>query len=98
VRGNDMVSRIGGDEFACLLVDVPARHQIGRLACKLFDAVSAPFMLHTLKLTMRPSIGNAVSPSDGTTAEALLKSADGAMYRAKQEGSGYAFCAGPAER
>ncbi len=92
VRDEDMVSRLGGDEFACLLADVPGRQQLCHLAGKLFDAVSAPVTIGALRLTVRPSIGIAICPTDGTTAEALLKSADGAMYRAKQDRSGYAFC------
>jgi predicted signal transduction protein with EAL and GGDEF domain len=40
---------------------------------------------------VRPSIGIAICPTDGMTAEALLESADGAMYRAKHDRSGYAF-------
>ena len=91
VRAEDMVSRLGGDEFACLLAELPGREQLGHLACKLFDAVSAPIKIGALKLSVRPSIGIAVCPGDGATAEALLKSADAAMYRAKRDGSGYAF-------
>jgi GGDEF domain-containing protein len=42
-------------------------------------------------LTIRPSIGIAMCPDDGATAEALLRNADAAMYLAKRNGSGYAF-------
>ena len=93
VRADDMVSRIGGDEFACLLPDVPSREQLSHLACKMFDAVSAPMKIGQLKLTIHASIGIAVCPTDGASAEALLKSADHAMYRAKRRNTGYAFFA-----
>ncbi len=93
VRADDMVSRVGGDEFACLLADVPSREQLSHLACKMFDAVSAPMKIGQLKLTVRASIGIAVCPTDGASAEALLKSADNAMYRAKRQNTGYAFFA-----
>lgn len=91
VRADDLVSRFGGDEFACLLVGVPGREHLGRLACKLFQAVSAPFKIGEIRLTVRPSIGIAVCPMDGVTTDALLRNADAAMYRAKRQQTGYAF-------
>ncbi len=91
VRSEDLVSRLGGDEFACLLIGVESRDHLSHLACKLFDAVSAPLQINAFRLTVRPSIGIAVCPSDGHTAEVLLKRADAAMYHAKRQKSGYAF-------
>jgi diguanylate cyclase (GGDEF)-like protein len=91
IRAEDMVSRLGGDEFACLLSDLPSREHLCHLACKLFDAVSAPVQIGALKLSVHPSIGIATCPADGATAETLLKSADTAMYRAKRHQTGYAF-------
>jgi diguanylate cyclase len=91
VRSDDMVCRMGGDEFACLLGDVLSRPQLSQLACKLFDAVSAPLRIGTLDLMVRPSIGIAVCPHDGDTTDALLRRADIAMYRAKRQQLGYAF-------
>ena len=91
VRADDTVGRLGGDEFACLLTHMPSRARLCRLACELFDAVSAPFKLGSLELSVRTSIGVAVFPADGANATALLKSADLAMYRAKRQQTGYAF-------
>lgn len=91
VRAEDMVSRLGGDEFGCLLSDAGDREQLGRRARKLLEAVSAPLRIGAVQLSVRPSIGIAVGPADGATAEALLKSADRAMYQAKRQGGGYAF-------
>jgi diguanylate cyclase len=91
VRAEDMVCRLGGDEFACLLSDELNRERLGHLARQLFDAVSAPLQLGALKLSVRPSIGIAVCPTDGATTDALLKCADAAMYRAKRHQSGHAF-------
>jgi len=91
VRAEDVVSRVGGDEFACLLADLLDREKLSHLACKLFDTVSAPLRIGQLQLTVRPSIGIAICPTDGVSAEALLKSADTAMYRAKRHQTGYAF-------
>ncbi len=91
VRAADMVCRIGGDEFACLLTAPMGREQLGQVACKLFDTVSAPLQIGKLQLSVRPSIGIAMCPTDGATTTALLESADSAMYRAKRRRSGYAF-------
>jgi diguanylate cyclase len=97
VRTEDMVSRLGGDEFACLLAELPpGRTQLVRLAGKLFDAVSAPYKIGKLRLTVRPSIGIAMGPADGTSAEILLKCADTAMYRAKRQQTGHEFFDQPA--
>jgi diguanylate cyclase (GGDEF)-like protein len=91
VRADDMVCRLGGDEFACLLSDPMGRQQLSQLASKLFDAVSAPLKVGSLELTVRPSIGIAVCPTDGDTSATLLKRADAAMYRAKRSQMGFAF-------
>lgn len=92
LRGDDFVGRLGGDEFACLLSMVPpCATRLDQLARELFDAVSAPFQLGELQLTVRPSIGIAVWPADGTTSDVLLRHADAAMYRAKRARTGHAF-------
>jgi diguanylate cyclase len=91
VRAEDMVSRLGGDEFGCVVADLPGREQLVQLACKLFNAVSAPAKVGERTIAVRPSIGIAVYPDCGTTADALIQSADAAMYHAKRHQSGYAF-------
>lgn len=91
VRAGDMVSRLGDDEFACLPADPMDPDQLGRLARKLFDAVSVPFRIGALEITVRPSIGIAISPAHGTTTQVLLERAEDAMYRAKEDKSGFAF-------
>ena len=91
MRAEDMVSRMGGDEFACLRSGLQSRDQLTRLVGKLMNVVSAPLKFGSIKVTVRPSIGIAMSPGDGATAEALLKNADAAMYSAKRQRTGYAF-------
>ncbi|HET6786669.1 MAG TPA: GGDEF domain-containing protein [Aquabacterium sp.] len=91
VRAHDMVSRLGGDEFACLLVGVPGREQLCRLARKLVEVVSAPVKIGEVQLSVHPSIGIAMCPDDGASADDLLHHADQAMYRAKRHQTGFAF-------
>ena len=91
VRAHDLVSRVGGDEFACLLLDVPSREQLSHMACKLLDAVAAPIKLGELELTVRTSIGIATNTDPCASAAVLIRSADAAMYVAKRRKCGYAF-------
>ena len=91
MRSEDMVSRLGGDAFGCLLAGALEATQLGLLADKVFDAVSAPLQIGTLSLSVQPSIGMAIYPQDGPTAQALLASADTARRQAKRYRSRYAF-------
>lgn len=91
VRTEDMMSRLGGDEFACLIADLRTRDQLNHLTCKLVDTVSAPLTIGGTTLSVHASIGIAMYPADGATGEALLHSADRAMYHAKQHKTGVAF-------
>ncbi len=91
VRARDRVSRLGGDEFACLLAGVPSREQLEHLVNKLRDAVQAPCRIGDITLAVRVSVGIAVAPKDGDTADALLAKADTAMYHAKRQHSGQSF-------
>ncbi len=91
VRAEDSITRHGGDEFACLLLDIQSETHVTSIAHKLFDAISAPCMLGTLTLHVRASVGVALYPRDGATVEALLQSADTAMFWAKKHRLGHAF-------
>jgi diguanylate cyclase (GGDEF)-like protein len=91
LRAEDLVSRLGGDEYACLITGVSNRGRLQQIASTLFETVSAPFKIGTLTLNVRPSIGIAVCPSDGTTTDDLMKAADAAMYGAKRKRSSISF-------
>jgi diguanylate cyclase len=91
VRAGDVVGRLGGDEFACLVMGALDRDQLSHMACKLFDAVSSALQIGEVQLSVNPSIGIASCSAAGQTADALLKAADAAMYRAKRQHSAYAF-------
>jgi diguanylate cyclase len=97
IRAEDLVSRVGGDEFACLLVGVQSRAHLGRLVCQMFDSVAGPLTVGRISLSVRASIGIAMAPADGTTSVALMKHADAAMYRAKRQKRGYVFFDEPAD-
>ncbi len=91
MRNVDVVSRLGGDEFACMLTGDASRDKVEHIAANLLDAVAAPAMIGSLKVSVRPSVGIALFPGDGTTAADLLRRADAAMYHAKQRRAGCAF-------
>ena len=85
VQENDTVARIGGDEFVVILNDV-MEDAIGMLAQKFLGAMREPFALDGHALHVRCSIGMALHPRDGSDAQTLLRNADAAMYRAKEQG------------
>ncbi len=95
LRAEDLVSRLGGDEYACLITGVSSRDRLQHIAATLFESVSAPFKIGTLTLNVRPSIGVAVCPSDGTTTDDLMRAADTAMYGAKRKRSSFSFSERP---
>jgi diguanylate cyclase (GGDEF)-like protein/PAS domain S-box-containing protein len=92
LRGVDVVSRHGGDEFLVVLPDLEGEQGPVPVAEKLLAAISEPMELEGQAISVSPSIGIALFPRDGTTAEALIKNADAAMYLAKERGrSNYQF-------
>ena len=91
IRSEDTVSRLGGDEFVLLLSETDA-NGAGHVAEKLLATVSLPFAINQYQLITTPSIGIAIYPHDGADMDALFKSADAAMYRAKLAGrNSYCF-------
>lgn len=91
IRVDDMVARTEVGEFVCLLVETPDRQKLSGRAAKLFETLSAPALIGELELTVRPSIGMATYPVDGTTTEKLLGVAQAAMRRARRERTGRAY-------
>ena len=91
VREEDTVSRIGGDEFLCLLMEVNNEADVAHIAEAIVGTIAQIEPLGENQLKVTASIGIAIYPGDGTTAEALIKNADSSMYRAKQKGEGYSF-------
>ena len=90
VRPQDTVARIGGDEFTLLLDSVSGMHEVVAVADRVLEVLSAPARLAGNEITPRASIG--LSLDAGADPEHLLRAADTAMYRAKEDGgSGYAL-------
>jgi diguanylate cyclase (GGDEF)-like protein/PAS domain S-box-containing protein len=85
VREEDTIARLGGDEFIVLLPDTDASGA-GPVAQKLLDVIVEPYRIAQNALSLTASIGVAIYPDDGANPETLFKSADSAMYHAKQEG------------
>lgn len=83
VRGEDLVSRWGGDEFVCLLFEVNQEADVTRLAEKMVNRIAETCEFNGVSLSIRASIGIAIYPADGETADILFKNADIAMYQAK---------------
>lgn len=83
VRDEDMVSRWGGDEFVCLLLEVKQDASVTRLVEKMINRIAESCEFNGTTLSIRASIGIALYPANGETADVLLKNADTAMYKAK---------------
>jgi len=86
VRAGDTVARLGGDEFVVLLDPVAGPEDGTRVAAQVRAAVRAPICLDGCEVSLVASVGMSVYPRDGAAPDALMKSADAAMYRAKHEG------------
>ncbi|MGI2169688.1 EAL domain-containing protein [Shewanella sp. MF05960] len=80
------LARLGGDEFVILMSDTHSVEASSVLASKLVEAMHEPFTLAGQKFSVSISIGISVYPNDAADAEELMRHADVAMYRAKQEG------------
>lgn len=88
VRDVDTVVRLGGDEFAIIVVDEAQPEVSITLAERLIEIISEPYEVDDQQLVVGASIGIAIAPHDGKDPDRLLKSADMALYRAKEDGRG----------
>jgi diguanylate cyclase (GGDEF)-like protein/PAS domain S-box-containing protein len=80
------LSRLGGDEFVILMSDMPTVEPTSLMANKLLGAMHEPFILDKQSYNVSVSMGISIFPNDAQDAEELMRHADVAMYRAKQEG------------
>ena len=86
LRDTDTLSRQGGDEFVVVLPELEHRQDAMHVTRKLLGALCQPYLLAGHELTVTGSAGIALYPDDGQTVSELLRKADAAMYRAKEEG------------
>jgi diguanylate cyclase (GGDEF)-like protein/PAS domain S-box-containing protein len=86
LRASDTVSRLGGDEFVVLVENVADTASISDLARRLIEVLTTGFTLSGGEYHVTASIGASIYPDDGADAQTLLKHADIAMYRAKDQG------------
>ena len=83
IEDSAVLARLGGDEFAILLPDIQSKDEVEALAQRIIDAVSRPFNVDQNVITTGISIGIAIGPDHGNTADALLVAADLALYSVK---------------
>jgi diguanylate cyclase (GGDEF)-like protein len=96
VREADMLFRMGGDEFTVLLEDVRGPEEAAMVSSRVLEAMAEPLQLQHHEISVTASIGIALYPRDDVVAERLLKSADTAMYRAKELGRNRSAFSAPA--
>ncbi|WP_299810190.1 transporter substrate-binding domain-containing protein [uncultured Shewanella sp.] len=86
IRRSDTVGRLGGDEFVIILNDIKDLKSVNDVTENLLASLSKPFVINQQALSAPASIGIAIYPKDGDCIDALLKTADKQMYRAKNAG------------
>jgi len=88
LRKADVVARLGGDEFTVLIPDVREPGDLAIVAQHLIEVLSQPFTVSGTETYVAASVGTAIFPGDGASTDELLRNADTAMYRAKEQGRG----------
>ena len=83
-----LLARLAGDEFTIFFPEITDVADAERAARRIALAISEPFELHGHSIDIGASVGVAISPDHGTAIEGLMRAADIAMYRAKQQGGG----------
>jgi len=86
VRETDSIARFGGDEFAVMLDRIDDASMINDIVKSIIKQISKPFLINGHQLYVTASIGISLYPLDGETPNILLRNADSAMYKAKDEG------------
>ena len=88
VTDNELCGRLGGDEFAIVIRDASDRKRVDQVANAVIQELSNPYEVDHHTLYVGASVGSAIGPRDGATVEPLMRNADLALYRAKDDGRG----------
>ena len=91
VRNQDFIARLGGDEFTVVLEGVTGKEVVSNIAEKICNTLSQPFVFLQQKMFVTTSIGISMFPDDGEDIGSLMKHADSAMFRAKENRNDYCF-------
>ena len=92
VGDKEMVSRLGGDEFQIILLDIEDRGKLGDMATDIIASLSQPYSVEGSRCIIGVSVGVAIAPFDGQGSDDLVRNADLALYAAKGNGRGrFAF-------
>lgn len=83
---NELCGRLGGDEFAIVIRDGADSDRVDQVAQAVIASLSQPYQVDNHELYVGASVGSAIGPRDGSTVETLMRNADLALYRAKDEG------------
>ena len=95
IKEGESCGRLGGDEFGVVIADGNDTARIEALSRAIIDALSRPYEVDEHTLYIGASIGYALGPRDGQTVETLVRSADLALYRAKDQGGGIVYAYEP---
>ena len=91
VREEDILCRIGGDEFLVLLNDIKEKKAALEIVTRLHNALQVPYLIDNSKIVATSSIGIAVFPEDGMDSKILISRSDAALYLAKEQRNEFQF-------
>lgn len=86
VRKSDTIARLGGDEFAIILDEIKHIKDVAIISQKMMNLLADPMLVDSYELFLTSSVGISIFPNDGDNVEGMMKCADAAMTRAKEQG------------